>query len=820
MKVGEILDGCSEWSCAEGYEALRPMVSVLLPTFRRAKSGLFETAVQSVLDQDFQNWELIIIDDGSTDGTADLIAHFMRNDRRISCIRHRYNIGLPAISEYEGYEKVRGEYIAFIFDDNKWERDYLSKTMNYMVRKNAKAAYGRVRSYYGSEAEAFVELGASTNGLGIHMLPVTNFIANGGVILAKEVVETVGFYDPHIALTRLCDWHYWKRIVRKYEFHETGILAGIETGVMQKDSLGNSYQMSSWMAAEREAMVCDWELIPVNFRNIEINCVNKNSTQLFSEWVCLTYSNFWEKKWYQLEETVTVERSRNFPLRILVLAASYDASMDLSFLHLNNTFPMFIFKFGSAQTPLNEVAQADAVVLVRSMIFLENYRKICEKLEIPCYLYIDDNFIELAKENKKDAALQLYRAALEKDYGYKYKGIIVSTVALKNYLIERGINRNVFCLEPYGGEICPSDTAQIADIEGITLAYMGGPHRDLIFVNDVMPAVARLSQDMRIQILTPSRINLSNYSEIKNLDIVQIPYTLSLDFALMQYSKFNPKILLHCGPKILNNQYKTRNALLNATRMGAVLVASDVLPYRNDEQTGISWLCAENTVQQWYEILDNLIRDKDKQRDVFDHALHYCQMKYSKENAVQVLQQIFCDIHPAGYAEITQRLNDAMLDTLYVKTMEQNPVTAGGSSKPSRSLTEVPLSFTGGIPERKSYQIRCKTETFSELGLCFSAYGEAKGRARIKISCKEGQLREFVLDLEEYVHDNWTYFSFDPILNARNQIYKIVLEFEYDADSAFVGVFEDATKRSFLYRLTNKLGHPIPVTDLLFADCR
>ena len=55
MKVGEILDGCSEWSCAEGYEALRPMVSVLLPTFRRAKSGLFETAVQSVLDQDFQN---------------------------------------------------------------------------------------------------------------------------------------------------------------------------------------------------------------------------------------------------------------------------------------------------------------------------------------------------------------------------------------------------------------------------------------------------------------------------------------------------------------------------------------------------------------------------------------------------------------------------------------------------------------------------------------------------------------------------------------------------------------------------------------------
>ena len=102
MKVKEILQDNSEWLKNRDYENQKPVVSVLLPTFKRAKDGYFEKAVQSVLNQMFNDLELIIIDDASTDGTKDLIEYFMKIDSRVHCIKHKQNIGLPAISEYEG----------------------------------------------------------------------------------------------------------------------------------------------------------------------------------------------------------------------------------------------------------------------------------------------------------------------------------------------------------------------------------------------------------------------------------------------------------------------------------------------------------------------------------------------------------------------------------------------------------------------------------------------------------------------------------------------------------------------------------------------
>lgn len=845
MKVKEILEGCSEWSCAEGFDALRPEVTVLLPTFRRAKSGLFEKAVQSVLNQDFRNWELILIDDGSTDGTADLIAHFMRNDSRIGCIRHRYNVGLPAISEYEGYEKSRGEYIAFIFDDNVWERDYLSQTINYMVRENAKATFGRVRSYYGGGGEdEFIELGNSAIGAGLHTLPYTNLIANGGVILAREVIETIGLYDPHIALTRLCDWNFWKRISRRYEFCETGILAGIETGAMQKDSLGNSYQMSSWIAAEREAVVSDFELLPKNYLDAEINSVSVHNTLAYLDWIKSTYQEYGKKKWYKPEKMPVA--SEEPVLRVLVLVASYDASFELAFLHLRESFPAFFIRYGSIETPIQELAQADAVVFVRNMVAFTNHQEVCEKFGIPCYLYIDDNFIELAKENKQDNVLQLFRFGLEEGRASRYAGVFVSTKNLQSYFNKNGINRNLYCLEPCVGRIIRT-TSQIEQNTAV-FAYMGGPARDMTFVQTVMPALLKLSSEFHIRLLVPDRVKLTYYEREKSLEIVRIPFNLSLELTLERYSKHHPAVLLHCGAKIKNNRYKTRNALINAVRVGAVLVASNIPPFNDSTQKGESWLCAGNTSQEWFETLHKLISADELRLKIFQNALQYCQAKYRQDKAVHVMREAFQGIQSASYSQIMQRIDQVIFDIVYVKTMDKDPYrdypqivsaeTLASSAavpslpaaslpahslvagKPSRSLTEVPLCFTGGIAKNRKYRIRCNVDPFSELGVCFSAYGEPRGSVHIKIRSQSGEQRECTLNLAEYVHDNWTYLSFDPIRNAGNKVFQVAFRFEYEAGSARVGVFENNDKRSFLYRLTNKFGHPIPVMDVLFADCR
>lgn len=108
MTVGEILKDGSTWMPADDYDINKPKVTVVLPTFRWAMNGYFQRAVDSVLAQTFRDLELIIVDNCSIDGTYELMQDYMRTDHRVSCIRHSFNIGLPAISEYEAYLKSSG----------------------------------------------------------------------------------------------------------------------------------------------------------------------------------------------------------------------------------------------------------------------------------------------------------------------------------------------------------------------------------------------------------------------------------------------------------------------------------------------------------------------------------------------------------------------------------------------------------------------------------------------------------------------------------------------------------------------------------------
>jgi len=822
MKVKEIIKDCALWFPPKDEDTASPMVSVILPTFRRAKSGLFEEAVQSVLNQDFKSLELIIVDDASTDGTADLIDYFMGIDPRVSCVRHQYNVGLPAISEYEGYRKARGEYIAFIFDDNVWERDFLYRTVSFMKRNDAKASYGIVRSYYGEQGQ-FVSLGdASAIGGGINCLNALNFIANGGVVLHREVVETVGLYAPHVALTRLCDWNLWKRIVKKYEFFETGIAAGVEKGVTQKDSLGNSYEMNGWAAAECEAGIRDEQLLPANFPEYDIMGMPKRHTPFYCDAVNFFYQQFFRKRWYREEQQISVGKER--PLRILVITDGLSATTALSFEPLTGYSEQYVFKYGisvGAGVPNDIAMQADAVVIVRNAYELEPYKRLCKRLGIPCYLYSDDNFIELARSNREDAVLQHLSAAYCTANLDTYAGIIVSTQALKDYYEDRMVTAPIYVMGPCTAY--PDEPARNVrgNSEPITVAYMGGGFRDKVFRTTVMPALKALAKVRPVRLVCPDRPSLTNYKEDQDIEVILIQPSLSLDLILRRYSKYKPQYLIHCGPDIENNRYKTLNALMNAVRLGAVLVASDVPPFRVSAREDGVCLCAENTSRAWFEALRGLESDQEKADEMFLRAYQYCVAHQSRQNALNVFAEALSGVGPAGWYELVRRGERIIQDMREVKPAQppQFDMPEEGY-KPSRSLTEVPLSFTNGIPDTRTYRIRCSCDVFSELGICFSSYGFPCGEIHVEIACDGAEPKECVLDMERYVHDNWTYFSFEPFEDARGKVFTITLKFVYDEHSALMGVFEDATKRTFWFKVLNKLGRPPKVTDLLFADCR
>lgn len=99
--------------------------SIILPTYNRAYT-LWQ-AIQSVIAQTYPFWELIIIDDASTDQTEKLVKLF--TDPRVKYFKLKKNIG-PASARNRGLAKAQNDYIAYIDSDNQWHKDYLEVVAN------------------------------------------------------------------------------------------------------------------------------------------------------------------------------------------------------------------------------------------------------------------------------------------------------------------------------------------------------------------------------------------------------------------------------------------------------------------------------------------------------------------------------------------------------------------------------------------------------------------------------------------------------------------------------------------------------------------
>ena len=116
------------------------MVSVIIPTYNRCKFA--KEAVESVLQQSFTDFEILVIDDGSTDNTASVIQDI--RDRRVKYF-YKENNGASSARNW-GLTKAKGEYLAFLDSDDLWPDDYL-ETMVQHLREQPMygAAYSQIR---------------------------------------------------------------------------------------------------------------------------------------------------------------------------------------------------------------------------------------------------------------------------------------------------------------------------------------------------------------------------------------------------------------------------------------------------------------------------------------------------------------------------------------------------------------------------------------------------------------------------------------------------------------------------------------------------
>jgi len=190
------------------------VVSVLLSTYNDIST--IESAVNSVLNQTYDNFEFIIVNDASTDATAEVLNKFSENDRRITVYSNIKNMGLTR-SLNRGLTHCTGVYIARIDADDLWHKDKLGEQLDYMFDHPECAllgtAYEEIDCYGKYFRASTVPLFTNDGDLRSSMARFNPFF-HSSVIVRKDIIESLNGYDERCKYAQ--DYNLWVRIAEKH----------------------------------------------------------------------------------------------------------------------------------------------------------------------------------------------------------------------------------------------------------------------------------------------------------------------------------------------------------------------------------------------------------------------------------------------------------------------------------------------------------------------------------------------------------------------------------------------------------------------------
>ncbi len=185
--------------------AHEPLVSIILPTYNRA--AYLVESIDTCLAQTLADFEVVVVDDASTDDTPQTLANLAARDPRIRCLRHETNRKLPGALN-TGFAAARGEFLTWTSDDDRFHPTFLEETVGFLrARPDVDYVYtdveildeqGRVvRHAVAMEPEQLI---TGFDGIGI-----TSFLYR------RSVYERVGDYAEDLFLAE--DYDYWLRIL-------------------------------------------------------------------------------------------------------------------------------------------------------------------------------------------------------------------------------------------------------------------------------------------------------------------------------------------------------------------------------------------------------------------------------------------------------------------------------------------------------------------------------------------------------------------------------------------------------------------------------
>ncbi len=190
-------------------------ISIIMPVYNN--SIYLNESIESVLNQTFENFELIIIDDGSIDNTIHILEYYKKLDERVKIFRNQKNIGI-AKSLNKGISLSNGKYIARIDSDDTWESDKLKKQINYLKKKPDIVLLGSNAIYINEKGEIIKNknnpIYFSDNKIRKNILKY-NLFCHSSVIFQKDHVKKLGYYNEKYPNTE--DYELWLRIIKSYK---------------------------------------------------------------------------------------------------------------------------------------------------------------------------------------------------------------------------------------------------------------------------------------------------------------------------------------------------------------------------------------------------------------------------------------------------------------------------------------------------------------------------------------------------------------------------------------------------------------------------
>lgn len=189
---------------------MNPVLSIIIPCYNSAQTA--EETFQSILDQHYDDWEALIVNDGSPDNIEEIALKWVEKDKRFKYFK-KENGGLGTARNY-GIKKANGKYILPLDSDNKIGKEYAKLAIDILEQDNSIGVVYGNPIYFGDKTGDWI-----VGDFNLVKMASTNYI-DACAIIRKEVFNTLGVYDTHMPYQGVEDWELWIRVTKsKFNFH-------------------------------------------------------------------------------------------------------------------------------------------------------------------------------------------------------------------------------------------------------------------------------------------------------------------------------------------------------------------------------------------------------------------------------------------------------------------------------------------------------------------------------------------------------------------------------------------------------------------------